>query len=306
MARENAHTSCIEFYMKENDSLHQYRLDNGVPNLEIDFTLSCSVDTAIYTYMILIKDENLYPPVFSASNYNATLECSSLSGINVIFDEMTGGIEVVDLDFNQQHAEFSITCEGFSCFYFDFTQTCLLYESKKGNQFSINTQFNLSSLDLFRNIESDGAVLIFNLTVTDVEDETKVSSTTVSLNVKWVDGFIGRAVSEPNPSRPSSEVSLQLVPLVAIGSLVVLFIISCTVAVGYLAWRGRKAKDVIRKLTDAEVREFMDGSPSFDETARRGSIDVMNTPIMALPYNRECEILRERLRIGTRGNDKKN
>jgi hypothetical protein len=67
----------------------------------------------------------------------------------------------------------------------------------------------------------------------------------------------------------------------------------------YTTWRNRQTKNILRKLTEAEIREFLDGTAGFGITSPKRSIDVdVNRPILAMPYNKAFEIPRDLLRIG--------
>lgn len=282
----NYDCNCIHFYLEENQTLRNFRYESWVPSLEYEFRLSCSNHGDTFTYMLGIKDDNLYPPEFSNSSYQAELQYTRLNGYQIKSTPITSGIYVVDHDFNKKHTNFTVTCEGDACSYFEFTPNYI--EFNQGHHYKINVQLKaeVKNLKEFNAIISKEERLSLQISLDDgLHTKPMAKSVGFDLKIELVD-------SPPNdePTTPP-----YLVYIIA-GSVLLIMFVTCAGAVTFYDRRSRRAKDLLRQLTEAEIREFLEGNASLGTVERR-SVDV-NTPIMALPYNLAFEIQRDKLRIG--------
>ncbi|ODM97664.1 Fibroblast growth factor receptor 3 [Orchesella cincta] len=274
----NWETNTIDFYLRH--PLSEYRKEQWSPSLEFEFTLPCSADTTRYTYLLTIMDANLYKPTFSAETlYEGVLKYSHSHGFQIKFDPSSSEnsnscIRVTDQDFNLKYSNISVTCEGPDCDHFIFKTE---YVGKdKGHNYDIEVKFDSNP----NTVKSNLSEYSFDLIVND-----SLHITTTKVNLVFV------AADEISPSDSSS----SPLTIIIASSVTLLVVVSCIITLSYQVLRNRKAKDLLRKLTEAEIREFLEGTANLANEVKR-SVDV-NTPIMALPYNKAFEIPRDKLRI---------
>lgn len=280
----NYDCNCIHFYLEENQTLRNFRLESWVPSLEYEFRLSCSNHGETYTYMLGIKDDNLYPPVFSNTTYQAKLQYTHLNGYQIKSTSVENDVFVVDYDFNKNHTNFTVSCDGDTCYYFEFLPEYIKFQ--QGHHYKIKVHPKAGEyLQEFSAIIRKEEPLTFNLRLDDGL-HTKSMSKSVGFNL---------AISEEN-DRPHTESPISYLVYIISGSVLFVMLVSCAGTVAFFNRRSQRAKDLLRQLTEAEIREFLEGNASIGTVERR-SVDV-NTPIMALPYNLAFEIQRDKLRIG--------
>lgn len=284
----------VQFYLQHNKTLREYRKEAWIPSLEYEFHLLCSSKSSTpamktYIYMLGIKDDNLYEPEFVGSHFEGQLVYSHLKGFRTYFETP---VTVVDYDYNRKHANISVSCEGEACEYFSFNASSKEMEYDRGYHISIDVKpKNLSALSV---VMEDNKTLTVTLSASDGLHKS-LTPAQLDIRIKLED----KPRTEMGGSQTTDAKPTTFLALMISGGVVLVVLLACSGTVAFLVMRSRKAKDLLRKLTEAEIQEFLNGNASFAASEGKRSVDV-NTPIMALPYNHSFEIRRDKMRIGTR------
>jgi hypothetical protein len=91
----------------------------------------------------------------------------------------------------------------------------------------------------------------------------------------------------------------ELSSLVWIGILVPIAVICVGIIIGLLVWKIVKQQRKLRLLSEAEIDEFMNGRPETLQNSRSSSQYDVNSYATCLPYNKNYEVLKEQLEIGS-------
>ena len=100
--------------------------------------------------------------------------------------------------------------------------------------------------------------------------------------------------SENESGVESGEYAGKRTTYIVSGVVGTLFFVAIAAA-GFLYKRTRKQRKDINRLTEAEIREFREGTANLPIT--RDSLAI-NVPVLSKPYNNQFEIPRDDLKIG--------
>lgn len=270
--------------------LSQFRQENWVSTIEVEYRVYCGAPfnaTALstsskYTFMVIIEDGNSYPPEFDSDNlYNFNLTLPWSNQLN------KKPLKITDRDINFEFANITVSCveanSSVSCDNFQL----ILNDPKlqDGYVHSLDLYFSGNSTINALRVCDEGDIFSVGILVNDsIHSALQILTFTVEKVLKGKAGLGGGDATES---------SFPLAPVIGIGFAIAVI---CGMGVGYTTWRNRKTKNILRKLTETEIREFLDGATGFVGLPKR-SVDC-NTPILALPYNKAFEIPRNQLRIG--------
>jgi hypothetical protein len=283
----------LYFYLKR--PLIEFRQEKWSPSVEIEFNLTCfdssggyfiqldrnlmSSEHKNYIFMTLIEDCNLYTPQFSMirREFNVTFPWGLETRLNDI------PITIMDIDYNPENANVNVQCLGDDCEFFDI-RFWKVEERIEGHSYYgyvyPKDDLDYSKLPTIKIGHTFSIQLLATDSLHSTETEFRFVTTKVANNINGQEG------SEFPVGAVAGGAS-------ALGVVCLLFMS----ALGYTTVKNRKAKNILRRLTEAEIREFLEGTAGFGDGLVKRSVDV-NTPIMAMPYNKAFEIPRDRLRIG--------